>query len=219
MCPQPCSTSVRHPRATSRGGFTRRSSSAQASVTGTRICSTPEKTAARIAMLAPLEARRGDVGAHQPRRRRRRHPLRMADRRAQQQLPPAPGAQQQSAAAAAPRGRSGARRRPRRGPSGRIQSPAVHRVRRPTAPAPPWPARAPPSRRASCPPRARARSRARSRKAATEPASTCGVGCAPFDSGADPPKPGRSTAITSRSRASSARAAAPTRPARRRADG
>ena len=81
---------------------------------------------------------------------------------------------------------------------------ARHRLR----PATSAPARARPSRRASCPPRAPSRDPSPSRNSPTAPASASTVGRP--GSGAESPKPGRSTATTSRSRLTRARAPAAT---------
>ena len=165
------------------------------------MCSHPEKTSARIAALAPSKS--GEVTYERTSRAaaRRRHALRVGHRAAQHEPAAARAAQQRRHAPAAGARPSRRMSPPGRGPSGRVQSPAVQSPATDSA----RPALAsssatqPPSELpATCaPPQAEL-----VEQAATRAGEHLRRGlrrrCA---AAASAPKPGRSTAITSRSRA------------------
>ena len=196
MWPQPCSTIVRQSGTSRADGGRACRASPQASVTGTRTSSKPENTSVRIATVRALVARRGHVGAHQPRGRLGRHTLRVRHRARRTSWRPA-----QLRSSVGRTGISLARcartSRPRRGPIGRDHSPpctARHRQRpaglrqlqrHPAAEGVPGHVGARQSEVVDQP-ADRVRQHPRRRRCRRGPGER--------------PKPGRSTAITSRSR-------------------
>ena len=194
-CPAPGSATLRTVGGRCAGRATSRSCSGHASVTGTRRCSRRVKRPARIARLTASKPGRVGVGAHEPQRRLGRDALGVGDRAGERE-PAARGAADERGQ---PRRRSPSRAPraiPRFGASGSGHSPAGAIAVTERA----WPAAA--SSSATQPPselpatwyglvrQRRRRSRRRAPRAS--------AARSPFSAG-DSPKPGRSTAITSRS--------------------